>query len=92
MEIEGIAFISGFEALFVKSEENKISTALATSSSRQEVKAHLRNTSYLKRFNAIYTSDSISKSNPDPEIYLLSASEINCQSYQNIALKILIMV
>ncbi|CCH66156.1 hypothetical protein RINTHM_17030 [Richelia intracellularis HM01] len=74
MEIERIAFISGFEALFVKLEENKISTALTTSSSRQEVKAHLRNTSYLKRFNAICTSDGISKSNPYTEIYLLSAS------------------
>ncbi len=79
LSTEGIPFRHGFEALFSYLETNQIPIALATSSNREKVEAHLQNTRYLEAFNAICTSNDISKGKPDPEIYLLAASKINCQ-------------
>ncbi len=84
LETEGIPFRDGFEALFANLEDEKVPIALATSSNRKKVEAHLKNTRYLQAFNVICTADDISKGKPDPEIYLLAADKINCQPHQTI--------
>ena len=81
---EGIPFRDGFEALFAHLEKHQVPIALATSSNRKKVEAHFKNTRYLEAFNAICTSDDITKGKPDPEIYLLAASKINSQPNQSI--------
>lgn len=84
LSTEGIPFRDGFEALFAHLEKHQVPIALATSSNRKKVEAHLGNTRYLEAFDAICTSDDITKGKPDPEIYLLAASKINSQPQQSI--------
>ena len=81
---EGIPFRDGFEALFSCLKQQQVPVALATSSSREKVEAHLQNTRYLQAFDSICTSNDISKGKPDPEIYTLAANKINCQPHQTI--------
>jgi len=79
LETEGIPFRKGFESLFSFLEKNQIPIALATSSNREKVEAHLQNTPYLEAFDVICTCNDITKGKPDPEIYLLAASKINAE-------------
>lgn len=77
---EGVKFREGFEALFSYLKKQGLSIGLGTSSTLDQVKNHLRQTSYLQEFDIIRTADDIQRGKPDPEIYNLVAALMNRQT------------
>ena len=59
---------------FLKNEKKKI--ALASSTRRQTVIDQLRDAGILDYFDEVITGDMVSKSKPDPEIFLLACEKI----------------
>ena len=67
-----------FELLdFLKKENKKI--ALASSTRRQTVVNQLRDAGILDYFDEIVTGDMVTKSKPDPEIFLLACEKIGVE-------------
>lgn len=61
--------------------------AVASSSRRQTVESHIKGAGLIDYFNAIVCGDMITKSKPDPEIYLKAAQELNVKPEECIALE-----
>lgn len=58
-------------------KEKRKSTALATSTRRQTVMNQLRDADLLKYFDEVVTGDMVTRSKPDPEIFLLACDKIS---------------
>lgn len=58
-------------------KEQKIPTALATSTSREGALSHLLRTGILPYFNEIITGDMVEHSKPAPDIYLIACDALH---------------
>lgn len=56
--------------------------AVASSSTKWEVEKHLKDADVYEYFNTVVCGDMISKSKPEPEIYLLTC-ELLCENPEN---------
>lgn len=76
IDSNGIPIKNGAEELlkFLKAEGYKI--ALATSATRQSAEGHLKKAGFLSYFDATVCGDEITKSKPNPEIFLTAAKKL----------------
>lgn len=58
-------------------KEQKVPTALATSTSRESALSHLRRTGILSYFDEIITGDMVEHSKPAPDIYLIACNALH---------------
>ena len=70
---------------FLKKSGKKI--ALASSTKRQTVINQLRDAKILDYFDEIVTGDMVSKSKPDPEIFLLACNKLNVEPEKAFAIE-----
>jgi HAD superfamily hydrolase (TIGR01509 family) len=70
---------------FLKKSGKKI--ALASSTKRQTVINQLRDAKILDYFDEIVTGDMVSKSKPDPEIFLLACNKLNVEPERAFAIE-----
>jgi len=73
---EDVSLADGFEDFITSLLENKIRTALATSSPMVLVKKAIEKFSLNRYFDEIVTADDVSKTKPDPEIFLVAAEKL----------------
>jgi HAD superfamily hydrolase (TIGR01509 family) len=68
-------------------EQSGISTAVATSSSRQKAVHHLELTGIHDRFDAIITRDDVTRGKPDPDPFLRAAEALGAKPDRCLALE-----
>lgn len=73
---EGVRLKKGAGELIEHLIEINYPCALATSSTKPEVKKYLLDSGLLSRFATIVTAEDIQRSKPDPEIYLLACERL----------------
>lgn len=69
----------GVQEIFAYLKQQKIPTALASSTSERSVKRMLSEESMLDNFSAIICGDMVSHSKPHPEIFLTAAEKLDAQ-------------
>ncbi len=75
----GIPLKNGAEELLKYLKENGYKIALATSTTRASAEGHLKKAGFLPYFDATVCGDDITKSKPDPEIYLKAAKKLGAK-------------
>ena len=73
---EGIPLKKGAAEILAYLKERGYPLALASSTRGEAVKRQLKNAGLISFFDAIVTGDMVSKSKPDPEIYLTACSKL----------------
>lgn len=71
--------IPGVLDFIQKLKQQKIKTALVTSSSKAKTEVALQKAKLINVFDTLITGDDIKKGKPDPECYLLAAHRLNIQ-------------
>lgn len=71
--------IPGVLDFIQKLKQQKIKTALVTSSSKAKTEVALQKAKLINVFDTLITGDDIKKGKPDPECYLLAARRLNTQ-------------
>jgi len=84
---DGLKMKKGVLEIFEFLKENNYPVALATSTSRESVESHLKNTGIKKYFDFIVTGDEVENSKPDPEIYLKACKGIGVLPQNAIAVE-----
>lgn len=87
IEAEGLAIKKGLIELLAFLYPLNIKTALATSSGRDRATGLLNNCHIEKYFDYILCGDEVSKSKPDPEIFLTAAKKLSCSTNKTIVLE-----
>lgn len=68
-------------------KKNRTPVAIATSTAHKKAKQKLKDSKILKYFEIIIGGDQVSKSKPDPEIYLKAAKELQVNPSECLALE-----
>ncbi len=76
IKTNGIALKSGAKELLSYLRENGYKIALATSASRASAEGNLKAAGFTEYFDASVCGDEITKSKPDPEIFLKAAEKL----------------
>ena len=79
LENEGVPIKEGLIELLEYLKENKIKTAVATSTNRDAAKEILRMADVLKYFDCITTGDETKNGKPAPDIFLLACSKLGVE-------------
>ncbi len=81
IKTNGIALKSGAKELLSYLRENGYKIALATSASRASAEGNLKAAGFTEYFDASVCGDEITKSKPDPEIFLKAAEKLGVPAY-----------
>ncbi|HEY8365318.1 MAG TPA: HAD family phosphatase [Haloplasmataceae bacterium] len=87
IEKKGVPIKLGLYELLDFLKTKDISVALATSSGRDRANFILSKTKVIPYFDYILCGDEVTKSKPDPEIFLTVAKKLNCQKENTIVLE-----
>ncbi len=72
----GVAYKAGFKELFSGLKKRAVKCALVTSSAFSQVEHHFNGSDYLAMFDAVITSEKVTKGKPAPDCYLIACKEI----------------
>lgn len=78
IEEEGLRVKVGLYELLEHLEEMKIKKAVATSTNRKRATELLKTAKVYEKFDCIVCGDEVTKSKPNPEIFLKAADELKC--------------
>ena len=87
MEREGVPLKPGVRALLDLLQARGIPMALATSTGRERTCRRLELTGLAGYFRAVVTGDQVSRSKPDPEIYLLACRRLGAEPGRTLAVE-----
>lgn len=83
----GLLIKKGLKELLLYLKENQYKIAIATSSSYKTTMNHLKNAHIEDYFDAIITSDFVTKAKPDPQIYILACQKLGVKPQEAYALE-----
>ncbi len=84
---EGVPFKKGLVELLIYLKQIQIKTAVATSSGKDRANIFLKPSEITHYFDYIICGDEITKSKPDPEIFLTVAKKLSCEPEHTIVLE-----
>lgn len=87
IEKEGLPLKKGLLELLEFLKPYKIKKAVATSSIKERTELFFDGNNLASYFDLIITGDEVSKSKPDPEIFLTVAKKLNCDATKTIVLE-----
>jgi HAD superfamily hydrolase (TIGR01509 family) len=82
--VMGLPVLPGVEALLRDARQLNMKLAVASSSSRSWVEPHLARLNLLDYFDAIRSSDDVSKTKPDPELFLSACKAVGVHPHEAI--------
>lgn len=80
LEKDGMPIKAGAEEILIALKERAVPTALASSTKSERVKSELSSAGLLKYFDVIIGGEMVSKSKPEPDIFLAACKALGVES------------
>ena len=85
--IEASALLPGVMDYILDARERGLKLGVASSSSRDWVEGHLRSRGILDCFDCVRCGDDVSKTKPDPEVYLSALEHLDVRAEEAVAIE-----